>query len=189
MSLLQVIPPNPDNEALLGEIPGLRQTAIPVVAFDGPEGHLGPEAAGAVLLLHMTMTGDDARAQAFWRQVAATCKAASQTPGFIRLISFFDGMANWALGFWKRAADAEGFAKSPVHRAAMAEMYETNFEYMHFAGIFEAVNRRPRHGYCSSCGTEVEMPASACPSCGEELADVFVIQSAALRPVSGDEGP
>ncbi len=55
MAILQVFPPNADNETLLGEIPGLRQTPIPAIGFDGPEGHLGPEATGAFLVLHMTM--------------------------------------------------------------------------------------------------------------------------------------
>ena len=94
MATLQVFPPSAENEALFAEIPGLRRTQVPVVAFDGPDGHLGPEAAGAVLVLHMTMV-DEALSQAFWRQVALTCKEASKTPGFIRLIAFFDGLANW----------------------------------------------------------------------------------------------
>jgi hypothetical protein len=46
-----------------------------------------------VLVLHMTMV-DEQRTQRFWRQVALTCKGASDGPGFIRMIAFFDGCAN-----------------------------------------------------------------------------------------------
>lgn len=178
MATLQVFPPSAENEALFAEIPGFRQTPIPVVAFDGPEpdGSLGPEAAGAVLVLHMTMI-DEERTQAFWRQVALTCKAASQTKGFIRMMAFFDGMANWALGFWRTVEDAQAFARSSAHTAAIAEMHEKNFEYMHFAGLYCPVEQRVRHAYCERCATEVVMPQDACPSCGNKLADVFSLQS------------
>jgi hypothetical protein len=95
-------------------IPGLRQTPIPVIAFDGPDGHLGMEKDGAVLVLHTTMV-DEERTQAFWRQVALTRKAAAETEGFIRLIAFFDGNANWALGFWRTVEHAQAFVRGKVH--------------------------------------------------------------------------
>lgn len=176
MPTLQVFPPNAENEALLGQVPGLRQTPIPVIGFDGPEGHLGPEAAGAVLILHMTMV-DEGRTQAFWQQVALTCKEASATPGFIRMIAFFDGAANWALGFWRTVDDAHAFAKGRVHVDAIKDMHDKVFEYTHFAGLFSPVEPRTREAYCDSCGTESRMPAEACPTCGNELADVFTLQA------------
>lgn len=177
MATLHVFPPSIDNQALFAEIPGFRETPIPVVAFDGPDpdGSLGPEAAGAVLVLHMTMI-DDERAQAFWRQVALTCRAASQTSGFIRMIAFFDGMANWALGFWRTVEDAQAFAKSDAHTQAITEMHEKNFEYMHFAGLYRPVEQRVRHAYCERCDAEIVMPQDACPSCGNALTDVFRMQ-------------
>lgn len=184
MPTLQVFPPGASTEALLAEIPGFRQTPVPVVAFDGPEpdGSLGPEAAGAVLVLHMTMI-DEERTQAFWRQVALTCKAASQTKGFIRMIGFFDGMANWALGFWRTVEDAQAFAKSRSHVEAIAEMHEKSFEYTHFAGLYQPVEQRVRHAYCDACGVEIVMPRDSCPSCGTEIADVFRTQA-----TNGGEG-
>ncbi len=172
---LQVFPPNAANEKLFGEIPGFRQTPIPVVAFDGPEGHLGPEEAGAVLVLHMTMI-DEERTQRFWYQVALTAKAATEWPGFIRMIAFFDGAANWALGFWRRVEDARAFAKSRPHLDAVKDMHATGFEYTHFAGIFQPVEARPRHAYCDVCGAETVLPADQCSECGRELADVFRLQ-------------
>lgn len=178
MAELQIFPPSPDNEALLAQIAGIRQTPIPVAGFDGPDGHLGPEAAGAVLILHMTMV-DPERTQAFWRQVALTCKAASETNGFIRMIAFFDGAANWALAFWRTVAAAQAFARSRVHLDAIADMHAQSFEYTHFAGLFAPVEARTRQAYCDSCGAEAFMPAEVCPSCGNGLADVFRIQAAA----------
>jgi heme-degrading monooxygenase HmoA len=177
MTTLQVFPPNADNEALFAQIPGLRQTPIPVIGFDGPDGQLGPEAAGAVLVLHMTMV-DEGRTQRFWRQVALTSKAASETPGFIRMIAFFDGCANWALGFWRTVEDAMEYAAGGAHRQAIADMKAHQFEYSHFAGVFQAVRPRTRETWCERCGAEVLMPAHSCPSCGNALADVFVLQNA-----------
>jgi heme-degrading monooxygenase HmoA len=173
---LQVFPPNAANEKLLGEIPGFRQTPIPVVAFDGPDGNLGPEGAGAVMVLHMTMI-DEERTQRFWHQVALTSKAASESPGFIRMIAFFDGAANWALGFWRTVEDAQAFAKSRSHLDAIKDMHESKFEYTHFAGIFQPVEQRPRHAYCDACGAETVMPAEQCSECGRGLADVFRLQN------------
>lgn len=172
---LQVFPPNADNEKLFAEIPGFHQTPIPVVGFDGPDGDLGPEGAGAVLVLHMTMV-DEERTQHFWRQVALTSKAASETPGFIRLIAFFDGAANWALGFWRSVEDAHAFAKQRAHLDAIKDMHHHTFEYTHFAGLFQPVEHRPRHAYCDACGAESVMPADTCQRCGQGLADVFKLQ-------------
>ncbi|HLI43769.1 MAG TPA: hypothetical protein VKU92_04800 [Acidimicrobiales bacterium] len=175
---LQVFPPDAANERLFGDIAGLRQTPIPVVAFDGPDGNLGPEGAGAVLLLHMTMVDED-RSQRFWYQVALTSKAASEWPGFIRMIAFFDGAANWALALWRTVADAQAFAKSRPHLDAIRDMHERSFEYTHFAGIFAPVEERPRHAYCDACGAETALPAEQCSACGRELADVFRLQHVA----------
>lgn len=176
MPTLQVFPPDAENEALFAEISGLRQTPIPVVGFDGPDGHLGPEAAGAVLFLHMTMV-DEGRTQRFWRQVALTCKAASESPGCIRMIAFFDGAANNAIAFWRTLEDAQAFAKSRTHLEAIQDMHAHNFEYTHFAGLFTPVRERTRELYCDRCGHENLAPAERCEECGNELVDVFRLQA------------
>lgn len=173
---LQVFPPNAENEALLGQLKGLRQTPIPVIGFDGPDGHLGPEGAGAVLVLHMTMI-DEERTQQFWRQVALTCNAASESQGFIRMNAYFDGLANMAIGFWRTVEDAQAFARSRAHMDAIKEMHQTNFEYTHYAGIWQPVEQRTRQAFCDSCGAEVIMPAESCVNCGRGLADVFALQA------------
>lgn len=185
MSTLQVFPPNAENEALLAEVPGLRQTPIPVIAFDGPNGDLGPERAGAILVLHMTMV-DEERTQAFWRQVAMTSRAAAEWDGFIRLIAFFDGVANWAIAFWRSVEDAQNYARSAVHLEAIRDMHRHNFEYSHYAGLWQPVRARTREVYCDRCGAEALMPVERCPSCGNELADVFIIQAATALSQRGN---
>ncbi len=172
MATLQVFPPNAENEALFATIPGIRQTPLPVVGFDGPDGALGPEEAGAVLVLHMTMV-DEERTQLFWRQVALTCKAASETPGFIRLIAFFDGAANWALGFWRTVEAAQAFARGTAHAEAILDMRRHTFEYTHYAGLWRPVSARTREFYCDVCGAETLFPAERCARCGNPVADVF----------------
>lgn len=172
MATLQIFPPNATNEALMAGVPGVRHTPIPVTAFDGPDHRLGPEATGAILLLHMTMV-DEEKTQQFWRQVALTCTAAAESPGLIRLIAFFDGKANWALAFWRTLDAARAFARSRPHLDAIEDMRRHTFEYTHYAGLWEPAGARPREVYCDECGTEALMPVENCPSCGNQLIDVF----------------
>ena len=177
MPTLQYFPPTDEANAIVSEIPGVRATPIPVLAVDGPEGGLGPEAAGAILHLHMTMI-DEEKTKAFWKQVAITLKAAVEAPGLIRFMAITDGVSNDAIGWWRTVADAKAFAASDIHRAAMAEMDKVGFEYTHFAGLWQLVEPRQRHAYCDECGTENVMPAEQCSQCGAELADVFRQQTA-----------
>jgi len=82
MPTLQYFPPTEEAGAIVGQIPGVRFTEVPVLAVDGPDGALGPEAAGAVMHLHMTMIDED-KTRAFWMQVALTLREAAQAPGLI----------------------------------------------------------------------------------------------------------
>jgi hypothetical protein len=95
---------------------------------------------------------DEERTQAFWRQVALTCKAASESPGFIRMIAFFDGFTNNALGFWRTVEEAQAFARGRPHLDAIQNMHAKNFEYTHFAGLFQPMQQRAREMYCDACG-------------------------------------
>lgn len=189
MATLGAFPPNAENAALFINIRGFRQTAAPVIAVEGPEGHLGPESAGAVLFLHMTMV-DDERAQQFYRQVAVTFEAASQAPGFIRLMAFFDGFTNNVLAFWRTLEDAQSFAKTRSHLEAVQDMYAKNFEYTHFAGLFEAVGSPARFHYCDVCGREHKAPVDRCAACGNELINTFehgALSEMDARPKAADQ--
>jgi len=67
---IPVIPPSDEVNAVVGAIPGVRFTPGVVVGQEGPEGHLGPEAAGAILVLHVTAVAE-AAADRFWRTSTA----------------------------------------------------------------------------------------------------------------------
>lgn len=176
MPTLQYFPPTEEAGAIVGQIPGVRFTEVPVLAVSGPEGHLGPEAAGAILHLHMTMI-DEEKTKAFWMQVAITLKEAADAPGLIRFVAITDGLSQDAIGWWRTVEDAKSFAASAVHQAAIDEMHEVGFEYTHFAGLWQLVEPRHRHVYCDVCGTKNVLPSDGCRQCGGALADVFLLQN------------
>ena len=181
MPTLKYYPPTEEAGGIVSQIPGVRFTEVPVLAVDGPDGALGPESAGALMHLHMTMV-DEEKTRAFWRQVAITLKAAADAPGLIRFIAVTDGLSQDAVAWWRTVDDAKAFAASEVHQAAMAEMDELGFEYTHFAGLWQLVAPRERHVICDACGSSTTMPADSCRSCGVEIADVFQQRNRARSP-------
>ncbi len=175
MPVLQNFPPDPDIEALMEGLP-IRSSEGPVRVLEGPEAHLGHEAAGAILVLHTTMIDND-KAQLFHRQVAATLIAAASAPGMIRVVMATDGLSNDAYILWRSVEEAKAFASNTVHREAVSAMLRDRFEYTHFAGLWQQVEPRDRHVFCEKCGAESTMPIDHCSRCGNEVADVFRIQA------------
>ena len=161
----------PDGEvaARMGALPGVRFT--PGMVFSAQKEPVGPEAAGAVLILQNTLVDPD-KAQQFWSRAATTIEAALQAPGFIRLIGFGDGPEGYALAFWRTPADAEAFTKGMVHRDAVKELYATGNQYSHFAGLFSAPQPRTRHIFCDQCGVQNDV-RERCAQCGNALVDSF----------------
>jgi ribosomal protein L40E len=180
MPTLQYFPPTEEAGAIVAEIPGVRFTEVPVLAVNGPDGHLGPESAEAIMHLHMTMI-DEEKTKAFWMQVAITLKEAADTPGLIRFVAITDGLSQDAIGWWRTVEHAKSFAASTVHRTAIREMNKVGFEYTHFAALWELVETRHRHVFCDACGAKTVLPADECRACGAPLADVFLIQNGAGR--------
>lgn len=166
------IPPNDDVKAVVSAIPGVRFTPGVVVGQEGPEGHLGPEAAGAVLILHVTLAEEEA-ADRFWHTTTSVKQSLPEAPGFIRLFSLFEGVNGYLVAFWRTVEDAQSFAKSQQHRAAMAAFDRDHFQYSHFVGLFRAERAHSRNVYCEACGRATPMPASVCSGCGNPLHDVF----------------
>jgi hypothetical protein len=76
--------PNEKSQHAMGSIAGIRFTPGMVFAVDGPE-NLGPEAAGAVIVLHATLTSD-AMAQTFYQKNADIMRTLRESPGFIRFM-------------------------------------------------------------------------------------------------------
>jgi heme-degrading monooxygenase HmoA len=166
------IPPSDEVKAIVGGIPGVRFTPGVVVGQEGPEGRLGPEAAGAVLILHVTLA-DEGSAEDFWRTTTSVKQSLPEAPGFIRLFSLFEGVSGYLVAFWRSVEDAQAFAKSQRHQAAMAAFDRDRFQYSHFVGLFRAERAHTRTVFCEQCGHGTPMPADACASCGNVLDDVF----------------
>ncbi len=172
MAKLGQFHPDPEGEAArrLGGIPGVRFT--PGMVFSIEREPVGPEAAGAVLVLQNTLDTNP-KAQQFWDRAALTLEAARQAPGFIRFIGFSDGLENYALGFWRSVDEAQAYAKGLPHRTAVKELHATGNQYSHFAGLFRAEAPRQRHIFCDQCGVQNDAAARTCAQCGNELVDSF----------------
>jgi|SRR5579864_371998 len=179
MATIGHYPPAAENQTALGSIPGARFTQGVVFSVDGPD-PVGPEAAGAVLILQSALDRDD-KAQQFWGRAATTLKAARESPGFIRFMAFGDGLAHYAVGFWRTHDDAMAFFRSAPHQDAMHELDRTGNQYTHFAGLFRSDSPHARHVYCEKCRTRNTMPRGLCEKCGNELVDIFKIQDPSAR--------
>jgi len=179
MAEVRFIPPSDEVKALVATIPGVRFTPGVVVGQEGPEGRLGPEAAGAILVLHTTAVDEEA-AERFWRTTTAVKQQLPNAKGFIRLFSLFEGLSGYLVAFWRTVEDAKAFAAQPQHRAAMADMDSERFAYSHFVGLWEAHSMQPRNIYCEACGTATPAPTQACSSCGNPLDDVYAPERSVL---------
>lgn len=179
MSEVRQIPPSDEVKAMVGAIPGVRFNPGVVLGQDGPDACLGPEAAGAILVLHMTVS-DETAADRFWRTTTAVKQTLPGTSGFIRLFSFFDGPSGYLLAFWRTAEQARDFAATPAHREAMAALDRDRFEYSHFVGLWTANAVHTRNMYCDQCDAVTPAPASACSGCGQPLDDVFARPQTAI---------
>lgn len=176
MQTLKTFAPDDEAKAIMAGIPGARFTPGMVVGFDGADA--GPEAAGAVMVLHMTAV-DEAATQLFFRRTNQLKTVLPGTPGFIRMFSLFDGLSGYAVSFWRSADEALAFGRDPAHRAVMREFYEKPFQYSQFVGVWSAHTVHRRHIFCAQCGTANDAPAEACSGCGTALLDVFKQQAAA----------
>ena len=164
-------PPDETSRAAQQAVAGSRTTAGVVTALDGPD-PAGPEAAGALTLLHTTFA-DDAGAQRGYRNFAAI-KASFQTrSGFIRWLTFNDGAHGYGLGLWRTVDDVVDFVRSEAHQAMAREQHDRPFEYSQFAGIWTAHRVGPRTIYCEHCHRPNRAPLDTCASCGERLDDPF----------------
>jgi hypothetical protein len=140
--------------------------------LDGPV-PAGPEAAGALTVLHTTFAHDDG-AQRGYQNFATIKDHFRDDPGFVRWLTFNDGPHGYALGFWRTVDDVLGFVRSDAHRAMIREQHERPFEYSQFAGIWTAHTVGSRYLYCARCHQRTAAPAASCHACGSGLHDPFV---------------
>jgi heme-degrading monooxygenase HmoA len=182
MAVAGVFPPNETSRAANAGIP-TRFTPGVVTAIDGPE-RLGPEAAGALTLLHVTFANDD-DAQRGYREFAAIKPAFCSQPGFIRWLTFSDGVDTYTLGLWRSVEDVLDFVRSDAHRAAARTQQKDGFEYSQFAGVWAAHTIGARTLHCELCRTPVTAPARQCHGCGNTLDDSFLRDPTPQTPAVG----
>lgn len=163
-------PPPPEAIARMIAIDGVRIEPTVLATQEGPEGHRGPEAAGAVLILQATFA-DEAGAARFWLAAAELLEDLASAPGFIRRFSFADGPHHTLIALWQTPAHAAAFFSSDRHQAAMRRMRRERWQYSHFAGLWEATTPHTRVIFCRQCEGVTPAAATVCASCGSELFD------------------
>ena len=172
MTELLTMPPPGDAIATMAAIPGFEVSPTILATQRGPDGDLGPEAAGAILLLQATFA-EAAKAAQFWTVAAQLTELLADAPGFIRRYSFADGPTINLFALWRTADDAKAFAATPEHLEAMRRLDEERWEYSHFAAIWEISSNRDRIVYCVECEGVTPATAGSCAECGAAFTDPF----------------
>jgi heme-degrading monooxygenase HmoA len=173
-------PPPMEAIARMAAINGVRITPTVLATQQGPDAHLGPEAAGALLILQATFV-DEARAAEFWLTAAGLMERLATASGFIRRYNFTDGPHYTLLALWRTLADAHAFFASDDHQAAMQALFRHRWQYSHFAGLWEMSTPRQRVIFCQLCDGVTPATEGHCASCGTELFDPYAMPSHAER--------
>jgi heme-degrading monooxygenase HmoA len=170
---LLVAPPPSEVITAMAAIPRLSMSPSILITQQGPgeDGQLGPEAAGAILLLQATFA-DQEGANHFWEAAVELMTMLADAPGFIRRYSFPDGPTISLIALWRTAADAHAFASTPEHRAAVRGLYRDGWQHTHFSAIWEVSSNHGRIAFCG-CGAATPVADGVCASCGQPLFDVF----------------
>ena len=169
-------PPPMEAIARLTAIDGVQIAPTMLATQRGPDGHLGPEAAGALLLLQATFV-DEQRAAEFWLTAAGLMEQLAAAPGFIRRFNFTDGPHYTLIALWRTVADAHAFFSSDEHQLAMSDLFRRRWQYSHFAGLWEITTPRQRVIFCQQCDGVTPASEGACAGCGTELFDPFLDRS------------
>jgi len=165
-------PPPPEAIAKMTAIEGVRIAPTILATQQGPDGHLGPEAAGAVLILQATFVDED-RAAEFWLTAAGLMEQLAAAPGFIRRINFTDGPHYTLIALWRTPGDANAFFSGDEHQAAMRGLFRHRWQYTHFAALWEMTKPRQRVIFCQECDGVTPSTEAVCVGCGTELFDPF----------------
>jgi len=179
MTELLAGPPPAEAIAAMVGIPGVRITPSILATQSGPDGDLGPEHAGAVLMLQATFV-DPAGAAAFWAASVPLMAALAGAPGFIRRFSFPDGPSITLIALWRTIDDARAFAATPGHRAAVAGLYRERWQYSHFSALWELRTDHGRVVFCTDCDAVSPASARHCQGCGAALLDPYAGTSTAM---------
>lgn len=169
---VQLFPPHPEALSVMTAIPGLDVEPTIFVRQTGPEGNLGPEHAGALLVLQATFVDADG-ARKFWEAAVELMALLEQAPGFIRRYSFPDGPCMTLIALWRTIDDAKAFASTPEHRAAVRHLYQGRWQNSHFSAVFELASSHGRVIWCDECDAVTPAEQGACGTCGTPLNDTF----------------
>jgi heme-degrading monooxygenase HmoA len=172
MTELLTLPPPVEAIAAMVAIPGVQIAPTILATQQGPEGHHGPEEAGAILMLQATFVDPEGAAR-FWKAAVPLMQLLQSAPGFIRRYSFPDGPSITLLAFWRSATDAKAFAATPQHRAAVRDLYQQRWQYSHFSAIWEMTSNHGRVIFCSDCASVTPAEEKRCGGCGVKMVDVY----------------
>jgi hypothetical protein len=172
MTELLVAPPPAEAIATMAALPGTQIAPTMLATQQGPDGHLGPECAGAILMLQATFA-DPAGAAGFWAAAVPLMALLGTAPGFIRRYSFPDGPSITLIALWRTAADARAFAATPEHHAAVRELYARRWQYSHFSALWEISANHDRVVFCTECDAVTPAAQKVCSGCGAALIDVY----------------
>jgi len=172
MELLTQPPPSEAIARMLA-IPGVHVAPTMLATQLGPDANLGPEAAGAMLVLQATFV-DERHAAGFWSTAAGLMERLASAPGFIRRFNFTDGPHYTLIAMWRTPDHAHAFFATEEHQAAMRKLYRNRWQYSHFAGLWEMTTPRQRVIFCQQCDGVTSVTERACSNCGVQLFDPFV---------------
>jgi len=165
-------PPPIEATVAMQEIDGVRIVPVMLNTQSGPEGHLGPESAGAILVLQGTFAARD-RFDEFWSHVVELMTLLATAPGFIRRYSFADGPHYTLMAWWRTIEDAHAFFARPEHQRAMRSTFERRWNYTHFAGLWAMADQRERLFFCQACDGITPSSEAVCRGCGSALDDPY----------------
>jgi len=169
---LLTLPPTPEAISAMVAIPKMSIAPTILATQQGPDGSLGPESAGALLILQATFSRAEG-ADRFWAAAVPLMELLASAPGFIRRYSFPDGPTITLIALWRTAADAKAFADSDVHRSTVRDLYEQRWQYSHFSAVWEMSANHGRVIFCDKCDGITPVSENACRNCGAELVDIY----------------
>jgi heme-degrading monooxygenase HmoA len=172
MTELLTLPPTPEAISAMVAIPKMSIAPTILATQQGPDGDLGPESAGAILILQAAFARADG-AEKFWAAAVPLMELLASAPGFIRRYSFPDGPSITLIALWRTAADAKAFAASPEHRSAVRDLYKERWQYSHFSAVWEMASNHGRVIFCDRCDGLTAASEDACSGCGVELTDIY----------------
>jgi len=177
MADLVPCPPPADVLPTILAIPGVAVQSTVLASQQGLDGHLGPEEAGAILMLQATFNDTD-KAHDFWVVAVRIMALLADAPGFIRRYNFADGAHMTLIAFWRTVDDAKAFASRPEHRAAVRELFRNRWQYSHFAAIWEMTSNHGRLIFCNNCTGSTAAGNGVCDHCGTALMDAYAMAAA-----------